>query len=539
MANITVNITGQLLIGGHDVDPTGATFHAINPANRQTLPPAFATARPEDIALACTLAAQAFDAYRATTPERRASFLERIAGGIEALGAPLVERAMAETGLLEARLEGERARTCGQLRLFARVLRSGLWQQLTLDSALVQRQPAPRPDLRMRQMALGPVAVFGASNFPLAFSVAGGDTASALAAGCPVVVKAHPSHPGTCELVARMVREAAQHSGMPEGVFSMVAGVGHEVGTRLVAHPAIQAVGFTGSRAGGLALLRVAQARAQPIPVYAEMSSINPVFVLPGALAARAERIAQDFVDSMVLGAGQFCTSPGLVLGVGGADWERFVAAVASAVEAKVPGTMLNEGIHRAYRAGTAHLAALAGVQRVAQGNVAAGDGCSAQAVVHQTSAENWLATSALEDEIFGPSSLLVRCDDLAQLRAIAERLSGQLTVTLQLEARHDGDLEIARTLLPVLERKAGRILANGFPTGVEVGYAMVHGGPFPATSDGRSTSVGASAISRFLRSVCYQDLPDSLLPTALRDANLGAAWRLVDGTLMAPAAKA
>ena len=324
MANITMNITGQLLIGGRDVDAAGVAFRAMNPASRQTLAPAFATARPEDIDLACTLAARAFDAYRATTAEQRASFLERIASGIEALGAPLIERAMAETGLPQARLEGERGRTCGQLRLFARVLRGGLWQQLTLDSALPHRQPAPRSDLRMQQMALGPVAVFGASNFPLAFSVAGGDTASALAAGCPVVVKAHPSHPGTSELVARVVRQAVQDCGMPEGVFSMVGGEGHDVGSRLVAHPAIQAVGFTGSRAGGLALLRVAQARKQPIPVYAEMSSINPVFVLSGALAARAERIAQGFVDSMVLGTGQFCTSPGLVLGVGGADWERF-----------------------------------------------------------------------------------------------------------------------------------------------------------------------------------------------------------------------
>lgn len=527
-----MNITGQLLIGNLDSDGNGASFRAVNPVNRETLAPAFATAGPGEIDLACKLAAAAFDAYRATTAKQRAVFLERIASGIEALGPTLIERVMAESGLPQGRLEGERGRTIGQLRLFAEVLRSGHWQQIAIDSALPQRQPAPRSDLRMLQIALGPVAVFGASNFPLAFSVAGGDTASALAAGCPVVVKAHPSHPGTSELVGRVVREALQACGLPEGVFSLIGGEGHAVGTGLVAHPAIQAVGFTGSRTGGLALLRVSQARAQPIPVYAEMSSINPVFVLPCALAARAEAIAQGFVDSLVMGSGQFCTNPGLVIGVKGADWDRFAKAISTAVAAKAAGTMLNAGIHRAYVAGTARLASLDGVQPVAQGQAAVGGACAARAVVHQTAASHLLATPALEDEVFGPSSLLVGCDDLAQMQAAAEHLSGQLTATLQID---EGDHVAARTLMPILERKVGRILANGFPTGVEVGYAMVHGGPFPATSDSRSTSVGASAIARFVRPVCYQDIPEGLLPVPLTRDALATQWRIVDGEMRAP----
>jgi NADP-dependent aldehyde dehydrogenase len=439
---------------------------------------------------------------------------------------------MAETGLPQGRLEGERGRTAGQLRLFASVLRSGHWQQIAIDSALPQRQPAPRPELRMLQMALGPVAVFGASNFPLAFSVAGGDTASALAAGCPVVVKAHPSHPGTCELVGRVVREAVLACGLPEGVFSLMGGEGHAVGTSLVEHPAIQAVGFTGSRTGGLALLRVCQARAQPIPVYAEMSSINPVFVLPCALAARTEVIAQGFVDSVVMGSGQFCTNPGLVIGVKGPDWDKFAQAISTALAAKAAGTMLNAGIHRAYIVSTERLASLDGVQCVARGQATVGDACAARAVVHQTTASNLLATPTLEDEVFGPSSVLVGCDDLAQMRAAAEHLSGQLTATLQID---DGDHVAARTLLPILERRAGRILANGFPTGVEVGYAMVHGGPYPATSDSRSTSVGATAMARFLRPICYQDLPEGLLPAALTRSGLSTQWRIVDGEMRPP----
>lgn len=504
----------------------------MNPATRQQMAPAFATAGPGEVDEACALAANAFDAYRGTTPEQRAVFLERIASGIDALGEELIERAAAESGLPQGRLQGERARTTGQLRMFARLLRTAHWQQLAVDTPQPQRQPLPRSDLRLQQIPLGPVAVFGASNFPLAFSVAGGDTASALAAGCPVVVKAHPSHPGTSELVGRAVREAVQACQLPNGVFSMVGGEGHEVGACLVSHPAIQAVGFTGSRSGGLALMRVAQERPQPIPVYAEMSSVNPVFILPAALAAHGERIAQGFVDSLVLGSGQFCTNPGLVIGVGGAEWDKFVGSVANAIAKKPAATMLTEGIHRAYASGTARLARRAEVLVVATGQAASNDSCAAQAVLHQASATQFLSDPVLEEEVFGPSSLLIHCNDLTQMQTVAEHLSGQLTATLWIE---DGDYADARNLMRVLERKAGRILANGFPTGVEVGYAMVHGGPYPATSDSRSTSVGASAISRFLRPVCYQDIPDGLLPPVLTREGLASCWRIVDGDMVGP----
>lgn len=507
--NIPLHLSGQLLIGQRSLAGIPAAFHAIDPASGRTLEPAFSAAAPEDVDLAAALAQQAFDSYRQTTGEQRAVFLERIAAGIEALGDTLIERAMAETGLPRARLEGERARTTSQLRLFAEVARTGLWQPVVVDSALPDRQPARRPELRMRMIPLGPVAVFGASNFPLAFSVAGGDTAAALAAGCPVIVKAHPSHPGTSEWVARVIQAATAACDLPLGVFSMLAGPGHEVGERLVSHPALQAVAFTGSRAGGLALCRLAQRRPQPIPVYAEMSAINPVFAFPNALAARGDAIASGFVDSLVMGAGQFCTNPGLVVGVGGPQWDRFSAAVAAALAQRPAATMLNAGIHKAYRAGVDRLAAMTGVARVGEGQGSTGT-CPAQAAVFQTEAATFLATPALHDEVFGPCSLLVRCRDLAQMRKLAEHLDGQLTATLQLDA---ADNEAARQLLPILERKAGRLLVNGFPTGVEVAHAMVHGGPFPATSDTRSTSVGSRAIDRFLRPVCYQDFPASLLP--------------------------
>ena len=532
-----MTLTGDLLIGAHDVRPDGETFFAFNPSTGEALPTAFAQAGASEVAQACGLAAAAFDIYRSTTAAVRADLLERIAAHIEALGAPLIERAGAESGLPQARLEGERGRTCAQLRLFARVLRENLWQPPVIDTALPTRQPLPRAELRMGHVALGPVAVFGASNFPLAFSVAGGDTASALAAGCPVVVKAHPSHPGTSELVGRAVRQAVADAGLPEGVFSMLAGTTHALGTQLVAHPAIQAVGFTGSRAGGLALLAVAQRRPQPIPVYAEMSAVNPVFMLPGALEARAERLAQGFADSLTLGTGQFCTNPGLVIGIAGPSWERFTAAAQAAVAAKPAGIMLNPGIHRAYLQGVADLSGQPGVQSLARGGEApaGGNACSAQAAVFQATASTWLGNTALEDEIFGPCALLVRCDSPAQLLAVAERLSGQLTATLHLDEAADADLPLARRLLPVLERKAGRILANAFPTGVEVCHAMVHGGPWPATSDSRSTSVGSSAILRFLRPVCYQDLPQALLPAALRDEATARQWKMVDGEMIAP----
>jgi NADP-dependent aldehyde dehydrogenase len=504
------------------------SMRAFDPARNAEIEPSFGMGGVADVARACDLAAAAADAYRAAPIETRARLLEAIAENIAALGEMLIERAHAESALPKARLEGERARTMGQLKLFAQLVRDGRWCGAVLDSAMPERVPAPRPDLRAQRIALGPVAVFGASNFPLAFSVAGGDTASALAAGSPVVVKAHPAHLGTSELVGRAIQKAVADLGLPEGVFSLVIGAGNAIGEALVAHPAIKAVGFTGSRQGGLALMRVAASRHEPIPVYAEMSSVNPMFVLPAALAARTGALARGFVDSLTLGVGQFCTNPGLVVAIEGAALEQFVATAARALQEKSAQTMLTAGIATAYRSGIDARANTAGVTRVAEG--AASDAqCAGRGALFRTTAAEFLANAQLQDEIFGPASLVVQCRDTEELLRVAEHLEGQLTATLHVD---EADYALAARLLPTLERKAGRILANGFPTGVEVTHAMVHGGPFPATSDARTTSVGAMAIERFLRPVCYQDLPQALMPAALRDENPLGLWRLRDGEL-------
>ena len=526
-----MDLCGLNLIASRPVQGSGASFHAVAPATGEALAPAFTAAGPAEVERACAAAASAFDVFRETSPEARAAFLEAVAARIEALGEALIVRAMAESGLPRGRLEGERGRTCGQLRLFAAELRAGDWQGVRLDRAEPDRKPAPRPDLRMRQIALGPVAVFGASNFPLAFSVAGGDTASAFAAGCPVVVKGHPAHPGTGEMVARAVAQAVAECGLPPGVFSLLQGPAHALGQALVRDPRIAAVGFTGSRAGGLALMRIAAERPVPIAVYAEMSSVNPVFLLPGALAARAQALGAAFAGSLTLGAGQFCTNPGLVFAVDGPDLDRFAAAAATALGQVAPQVMLTAAIHGAYESGIAALAGHAEVGPPAQG--LAGEGPTlGRAALFETRAEAFAADPALGHEVFGSASLIVRCADAGGLLAVAEGLEGQLTATLHLA---EADHPLAARLLPVLERKAGRILANGWPTGVEVGHAMVHGGPFPATSDGRSTSVGTLAIARFLRPVCYQDLPEALLPTAVRSDNAQRLTRRIDGASVAP----
>ncbi|MFM2088108.1 MAG: hypothetical protein RLZZ237_2977 [Pseudomonadota bacterium] len=507
-----LGISGDALINGQAVRGTQASFQAFDPAQGVEIAPAFYTVDNAQIDQACRAAQAAFDPFRATTNLQRADFLEAIGAQILALGDALIVRAMAESGLPRARLEGERGRTVGQLKLFADLLRAGAWQDIRIDKALPERAP-PRPELRLRMIGLGPVAVFGASNFPLAFSVAGGDTAAALAAGCPVVAKAHPAHPGTSELVARAVVQAVADCGLPAGVFSLLTGVGNALGGELVRHPAIQAVGFTGSRQGGVALMAIAAARPQPIPVYAEMSSINPVFLLPQALAARGESIAAGLAASLTMGVGQFCTNPGLVLGLAGSHFEHFGFSLAKALGAAPPGVMLTPGIAANYQRGVDHLASQDGVHTMLE--PVASDTCKALPAVFRTTSAAFLASAALAEEVFGPATLLVECTDIDDMLSITEQLEGQLTATLQMDA---GDLEAARRLLPALERKVGRILANGYPTGVEVASAMVHGGPYPATSDGRSTSVGTAAIQRFLRPVCYQNLDQALLPEALRD---------------------
>ncbi|TNJ47782.1 aldehyde dehydrogenase (NADP(+)) [Phaeobacter sp. B1627] len=453
----------------------------------------------------------AFAAYGWTTREERAGFLEAIADEIEARGADITRLGMAETGLPQARLEGERGRTTGQLRLFATHIRAGDYLDRRHDAALPDRQPLPRPDMKMLQRPIGPVAVFGASNFPLAFSTAGGDTASALAAGCPVVVKGHPAHPATAEIVADAIHAAIGRCGLPAGVFSLVQGVSHDLGHALVTHPLIRAVGFTGSLGAGRALFDLCMQRPDPIPFFGELGSVNPVFVMPAALAARAEALGQGWAGSLTMGVGQFCTNPGLVIGVKGAALETFVESARRALEDAGESAMLTAGIAAAYRQGVETIAGTAGVRDVL---TTACDGRKGAPAVYRVTAADWLQSGALADEVFGPLGLIIEAEDPDEMLALASGLAGQLTATLQME---EADTDTARPFVPVLERKAGRVLVNGFPTGVEVADAMVHGGPYPASTNFGATSVGTLAIRRFLRPVCYQNMPDALLPADLQ----------------------
>ncbi|WP_118182124.1 aldehyde dehydrogenase (NADP(+)) [Paraburkholderia phosphatilytica] len=520
--------TGKLLIGGQAVDGSNGVIRAINASTGAVVEPGFGGATLADLDRACSLAWSAFDFYRETSPEKRAQFLETIANYILDIGDPLIERCMIETGLPQGRLLGERGRTIGQLRMFADVVRNGDYIGARIDPAQPERKPLPRADLRLRHIGVGPVAVFGASNFPLAFSVAGGDTASALAAGCPVIVKVHSAHPGTSELVGRAVQRAVQDCGLPEGTFSLLFDSGREIGQGLVKDHRIKAAGFTGSRGGGTALMKLAAARPEPIPVYAEMSSINPVLLFPGALKNRAEGVASMFVQSLALGAGQFCTNPGLVLGVDGPDLDRFIAAASVALGETPAQTMLTPGIHKVYKDSIERTVSHPEVKTVARGVEPETPG-QARAALFVTTAEAFRNHPDLQEEIFGASSLVVRCPDLTSVLDLIETLEGQLTAALHLD---DSDHDEARRFLPALERRVGRILVNGFGTGVEVGHAMVHGGPFPSTADGRSTSVGSLAIERFLRPVSYQDLPEALLPDALKSANPFGLTRRIDGKL-------
>ncbi|NBB26103.1 aldehyde dehydrogenase family protein [Porphyrobacter sp. SLTP] len=516
-------LTGRNLVAGEWRDGV-ERFAAVAAASGAALEPAFAQASTADVADACAAAAAAQPVFASLPLAERAAFLRLVAEKIDALGDTLTQRAMLESGLPEARLNGERGRTVGQLRLFADEVENGAWQGLRIDHALPQRTP-PKPDLRMRKVPVGPVAVFGASNFPLAFSVAGGDTASALAAGCCVVVKGHPAHPGTSELVAGAILDAVREAGLPDGVFSLVNGTDFALGEALVKDPRIAAVGFTGSRAGGLALMNHAAARPVPIPVYAEMSSVNPVVLMPGRMAEAADELAAAYVGSLSLGAGQFCTNPGIVLTVEAEATTRFIAAVGAALPGIPAQTMLTAGIQSAYAKGIATIGAQVGAVLVGSG--AAGTGACGQAQVFTVSGAAFRANPALGHEVFGPSSIIVVCADLDEVAAILMGMEGQLTATLHMAT---ADYPAARDLIPILENRAGRIIANAWPTGVEVTHAMVHGGPFPATSDGRSTSVGTLAIDRFLRPVSYQDLPAALLPKALLDGP-SAVLRRVDGT--------
>jgi alpha-ketoglutaric semialdehyde dehydrogenase len=523
-----MNINGSMLVGSSEIRGTEGVLRAWNPTTGAEMEPDFAAGGRVEVNRACLLAQEAFDSYRETPLETRAQFLRAIGQGILALGDQLAERACGETGLPRGRIEGERGRTVGQLELFASVVCDGRWIGATLDSHLPNRKPLPRPDLRLRKIALGPVAVFGASNFPLAFSVAGGDTASAFAAGCPVVVKSHPSHLGTSELVARVIQKAVATCGLHEGVFSLLVGQGNAIGRDLVQHPAIKAVGFTGSRLGGLSLMRIAAERPEPIPVYAEMSSINPIFLFPSALAKNAETLARGFVDSVTLGVGHFCTNPGIVFGIESEDFAHFRRAAAQELSTRSAGTMLSPQIHSAYQRGLERLDKIPNVHALAQVD-GPPEGCLGAPALFSTTAKQLLTQPECADEVFGPASILVGCETAEEMRTVLEQMPGQLTASLLLEEQ---DIDMARALLPLLERKVGRIVFNGFPTGVEVSHAMVHGGPFPATSDSRMTSVGASAIERFLRPISYQNMPQALMPASLQDANPLKLWRVRDGKL-------
>ncbi len=470
----------------------------------------FSAGSPALVDRAVKAAEDAFASYGHTDTETRAAFLEAIADEIEARGADLTAIGSAETGLPAARLEGERGRTTGQLRMFAGHIRKGDYLDRRHDPAQPDRQPAPRPDLKLVQRPLGPVAVFGASNFPLAFSTAGGDTASALAAGCPVVVKGHEAHPGTAELVAEAITAAAAKCDLHPGVFSLVHGGSLSVGKALVEHPLIRAVGFTGSLRGGRALFDLCAARPEPIPFFGELGSVNPMFLLPAATEARAAALGEGWAGSLTMGAGQFCTNPGVAIVLDGAGADAFTEATAAALAGIDAQTMLTDGIADAYRAGRDAVVSHGAVNEVLSKTC---QGRSAAPSLFVTTGAEWLAHPDLSHEVFGPLGIIVRAADMDEMMRIAAALAGQLTATLHMD---ETDTDHARALVPVLERKAGRLLVNGFPTGVEVCDAMVHGGPYPATTFA-GTSVGTMAIRRFLRPVSYQNFPDALLPGELR----------------------
>lgn len=525
-----MQITGHHLIAGAEVAPTGSLFQAVHTALGTLLEPSFGDATAEHAHDAMLSADAAFDALRQSPPETRAAFLESLAGEILALGDTLLERAHQETALPMARLTAERGRAVNQCKMFAALLREGSWLQPAIDRALPERQPLPKPDVRKVHVPIGPVVVFGASNFPFAIGVVGTDTVCALAAGCPVVVKGHPAHPGTCELLARAVHAALLKHRLPAGCFSLLHGRGNDIGLALVRHPLTQAVAFTGSLRGGRALMDAASARPHPIPVYAEMGSVNPVFLLPGALKQRADKIAEAYIQSVNMGVGQFCTNPAIVLGLVGADLENFAARTAELAQAVPPASMLHRGIAEAYEAGTAVWHTIGGLEMIGRSADNPDHGASQAACrIFKTKLEVVESNEELRREVFGPCSIITECADLDALLRFAGSLEGQLTASLH---GTEQDLRDYAPLVRVLERKVGRIIFNGFGTGIEPCPSMHHGGPYPAASHSFFTSIGTDSIYRFVRPVCYQGFPDSELPPALQNANPTGAMRLVDGVL-------
>lgn len=520
----TTELSGRNFIGARQTSEGSERLFATDRTTGARIDTPYFLSTPDERRSAAHLASEAFALFRQVSPEERATFLEAIATQIEDMGESLIEMAHRETALPEARLIGERGRTVGQLRMFAALIREGSWVEAYLDSAQPDRAPLPKPDLRRMLSPLGPVVVFGASNFPFAYSVAGGDTASALAAGCPVIVKAHPAHPGTSERVARAILRAADEARMPDGVFSMLHA--DEQGSQeLVRLPQIAAVGFTGSKRGGRALFDACSGRERPIPCFAEMGSVNPVFLLPGAMSERGASIAENYFASVTLGLGQFCTNPGLVIGIGGKDLAAFFRAVEEKMRDAGPGPMLTEGICEAYRTGSERLYGKDGVRLEAKGAAPLGE--EGNPALFSVSGEAFLESPELAEEVFGPCGLAVVCKDLAEMELVAQSLDGQLTASVHLAGSDE-----PQRLVSILREVAGRLVFNGFPTGVEVCPSMQHGGPYPASTDSRFGSVGATAIARFARPVCYQNAPQDLLPAELKDGNPHGIWRTVDGKL-------
>lgn len=521
-----MNLQGQQWIGSTHSRLGREAFQAVDPTSHALLDPVYVDATEVEIQQAMELATTAYRQIKRLPREKRAELLEAIAEEIEDLGEPLLKRASGETALPLPRLIGERGRTTAQMRLFADEVREGAWLDACIETAQPERQPIAKPDVRKMRQALGPVVVFGASNFPLAYSVAGGDTASALAAGCPVVVKAHPNHPGTSEMVAYAIARAVVRVGFPEGTFSMLHSQNHQVGSRLVTHPLTRAVGFTGSLRGGKALFDLAMARPEPIPVFAEMGSTNPVFLLPDMLQQDAPALAKDLAVSVTSGVGQFCTNPGLILTLSGESEEQFAVLLGQHLRDAPAGTMLHAGIRDAYCRGIHRLQNLAGLRNLVATEQSM-DAMQVRATAFRADGATFLAHPELTHEVFGPVTLLVACADSKELLQVAQSLPGQLTSTLRGTAE---DLANFDDLIDLLTDKVGRLLFSGVPTGVEVCSAMHHGGPFPATTDAASTAVGPDALKRFTRPICYQDAPQEWLPPELRDTNPDEILRRVDG---------
>lgn len=510
-----MELTGQHLISKPVPATNRKTFRAVNPATGDFLAGSFVEGTTEDVAAAATLAERDFDFFRQTSGLQRSELLAAIAEELLTLKESIVQRGNLETGLTLPRLEGELGRTINQLQMFSQFVENDDYKLMKIEQAVPDRQPLPKSDLRLTQIPIGPVAVFGASNFPLAFSVAGGDTASALAAGCPVIFKGHPAHPGTSELAGRAIQQAIKKTGLPDGIFSLIQGSGHEIGAALVQQPQIKAVTFTGSSAGGRALFDLAAARPDPIPVFAEMGSVNPVFILPQALQDDCHSLAAKYAESVTLGVGQFCTNPGLLFAMKGEYLDDFLRVTSDHLSRMEPMPMLHAGIKKNFNEKLKLLKAVQGVSRISGSDSQGDKGCFVSPTLLLVSADDFFRESNISEEVFGPSSVVVQCESQEQMLALAEKLQGELSATVYASTAEE---DFCRKLLILLEKKVGRLILNEFPTGLEVCGAMNHGGPYPATTDSRFTSVGTMAINRFLRQICYQNFSANLLPSELQN---------------------